>query len=260
MRDLERQWTLWNDSLLAKNLQKLEKQVLEPILSRSFGQHLLQASIAGATPLFEQVHLPFKSFVTFDYPLAKPAGAFVAEPDCLPVGNETVDLLLLHHVLEFSNNPHQILRESQRVLTSGGSLVIVGFNPYSLWGLRKFLTMTNQMPWSGKYRTHSQLSDWLRLLDCQPESAQFGFLSPPIGSNSMLSRVERLEKFGRRINCILGAFYVLVARKQVAGSIPVDQKKQRNRILSFPLAEPAARGISAPQRAVSIVKAPNVRR
>jgi ubiquinone/menaquinone biosynthesis C-methylase UbiE len=37
-------------------------------------------------------------------------------------------------VLEFAAEPHAILREVDRVMMPVGRLVIVGFNPWSLWG------------------------------------------------------------------------------------------------------------------------------
>ena len=52
---------------------------------------------------------------------------------CRLAGN-SVDLVVLPHVLEFDANPHQILREVERVLVPEGSVVVTGFNPYSLWG------------------------------------------------------------------------------------------------------------------------------
>ena len=52
----------------------------------------------------------------------------------LPIATQSIDLVVLPHVLEFADEPHQILREVDRVLMPEGRLVIVGFNPWSLWG------------------------------------------------------------------------------------------------------------------------------
>jgi SAM-dependent methyltransferase len=60
--------------------------------------------------------------------------------DELPIDSASLDLVLLPHILEFSEQPHAILREVERVLMPEGSLLISGFNPHSLWGLhRKFV-------------------------------------------------------------------------------------------------------------------------
>ncbi len=44
----------------------------------------------------------------------------------LPLVSNSVDLLLLPHVLEFHDDPHQILREVQRVLVPEGQVAIIG--------------------------------------------------------------------------------------------------------------------------------------
>ena len=57
----------------------------------------------------------------------------------LPIATQSIDLVLLPHVLEFAEEPHAVLREVDRVMMPEGRLVIVGFNPWSLWGMRSAL-------------------------------------------------------------------------------------------------------------------------
>jgi ubiquinone/menaquinone biosynthesis C-methylase UbiE len=52
----------------------------------------------------------------------------------LPFAANSIDLAVMPHVLESHDNPHQILREVERILIPDGQLVITGFNPLSLWG------------------------------------------------------------------------------------------------------------------------------
>ena len=52
----------------------------------------------------------------------------------LPFASHSLDLVVLPHVLEFSTDPHQVLREVERVLIPEGQVIICGFNPTSLWG------------------------------------------------------------------------------------------------------------------------------
>ena len=62
----------------------------------------------------------------------------------LPFDCDSLDLAVLPHVLEFSEHPHQILREVARVMMPEGSMIVSGFNPRSLWGLRKTLGRISQ--------------------------------------------------------------------------------------------------------------------
>ena len=60
----------------------------------------------------------------------------VAKLTALPVQTATIDAVLLPHTLEFEADPHAIVREADRVLTGEGQLIVLGFRPVSLWGLR----------------------------------------------------------------------------------------------------------------------------
>src|SRR6476661_8416921 len=55
----------------------------------------------------------------------------------LPFASQSLDLVVLPHVLEFAAEPHQVLREVERVLIPEGQVIICGFNPASLWGARQ---------------------------------------------------------------------------------------------------------------------------
>jgi SAM-dependent methyltransferase len=66
-------------------------------------------------------------------------GELRCQPEQLPIASQSLDLVALPHLLEFSAHPHQVLREAERVLRPEGRLLIAGFNPLSLWGLRRAL-------------------------------------------------------------------------------------------------------------------------
>lgn len=230
--------------MLASALADLEQRLLDDILEKKFGTELLQISMAGGTPLYDSSPITNKTLLHFEYPVEGLGHAIVAQPEHLPIANEQMDLIILHHVLEYSKNPHQVVRDAQRALASGGQLVIVGFNPWSLWQLRKFLTLKQRAPWNGRYLSEQRLSDWLRLLDCKPEDVQFAFYGLPLGSQWLFDACRRMETFLRRFNFHFGSCYVMVARKQTAGSIPLRESRKKTSILSFPITEPTTRNRS----------------
>ena len=57
--------------------------------------------------------------------------------DALPFDSQSLDLVVLPHALELARDPHLTLREVERVLMPEGRVVIIGFNPASLWGMRQ---------------------------------------------------------------------------------------------------------------------------
>src|ERR671939_484553 len=77
-----------------------------------------------------QVGLPEVDFlrqnrIPFRFSLAlEPGAAIAADPLQLPLASQSVDLVALPHVLEFHPNPHEVLREAERVLVAAprGSL------------------------------------------------------------------------------------------------------------------------------------------
>jgi SAM-dependent methyltransferase len=146
--------------------------------------------------------------------------------DALPFPNQSLDLVVLPHTLELTRDPHQALREVERVLVPEGRVVIVGFNSTSLWGLRQRLGRMRRwlllgrdrplfMPSGGEFLGYWRLRDWLRLLSFEIERGRFGRYRPPLGSQRWLSRFGWMEKAGDRWWPVFGAVYFLVAVKRV---------------------------------------------
>ena len=120
-------------------------------------------------------------------------------------------------------------------------LIVVGFNPASLWGgVRWLRTLSTELPWVANPVAHSRLSDWLMLLDFRIESLTTAAHIWPlnVGSESLSRRIDRVVA-GNAL--IPGNTYILVARKTVAGMTTI---RPRKRIMPEPrlgFAMPAAR-------------------
>lgn len=151
--------------------------------------------------------------------------ALVTDPGALPFAEASLDLVVLAHTLELSQDPHATLREVERVLVPEGRVVISGLNPTSLWGMRqsrvhfyKRLGMKDQfLPEAGEFIGYWRLRDWLRLLSFEVESAHFGCYRPALTSQKWLDRFDWMDQAGRRWWPIFGAVYFVVAVKRVRG-------------------------------------------
>ena len=149
---------------------------------------------------------------------ARDAGAHVlVEQEELPFETGTMDLVLLPHVLEFSKYPHQILREVERMLRPEGNVIISGFNPRSLWGLRRKFRPKNGYPWCGDFIALSRLKDWLALLGFEIVGGRFACYAPPMLSPKWLHRFHFMEPAGDRWWAVCGGVYYLHAVKRVPG-------------------------------------------
>jgi len=136
----------------------------------------------------------------------------------LPFASQSLDLIVLPHVLEFSAHPHQVLREVERVLVPEGHLVVSGFNPFSMWGLRRALAGNmGEMPWTGQYLSVARLKDWLSLLGFESRTSALGCYAPPAASEEWLRRWSFLDSVGGRVWPFMGGAYVVHAVKRVQG-------------------------------------------
>jgi SAM-dependent methyltransferase len=129
-----------------------------------------------------------------------------------------VDLVLLPHVLEFAEEPHAILREVDRIMMPEGRLLILGFNPWSLWGLRSALGPNrNDVPWNGHFVSLLRVKDWLALLGFDVSAGRLAGYAPPIESAGVRKRLGFMEPAGDRWWAVGGAVYMLQAIKRVRG-------------------------------------------
>lgn len=142
----------------------------------------------------------------------------------LPIATDTISLLVMPHTLEFCQNPHQVLREADRVLLRDGYLLILGFNPLSSWGIvRNMRFWRRNTPWNGQFYTQTRIDDWLSLLNFRVVGRRRFFLRPPIAQPVFLSRLSFLEKLQPWLN-IFGGAYLILARKQTR---PLTPRLQR---------------------------------
>ena len=135
----------------------------------------------------------------------------------LPFETGSIDLVLLPHVLEFNQHPHEILREVERVLQPEGSVIISGFNPLSLWGLRRALGSKEGYPWCGNFISVQRMKDWMALLGFEVDAAHYACYAPPFNGSTLLTRAQSLEPVKERNLAAIGGIYVLQAKKRVPG-------------------------------------------
>lgn len=141
-----------------------------------------------------------------------------AELCSLPIQTAAADLVVLPHTLEFSGNPHQVLREVSRILMPEGHVVICGFNPWSLWGLRRMRRRSRRhAPWAGQFINLPRLKDWMALLGFELTAGKMGCYVPPFASEKWLGRFHFMEAAGDRWWPFAGGIYFLHGIKRVQG-------------------------------------------
>ncbi len=205
--------TVYGDYLLEQEQQCLRQAPAMP------GYHLLQLGMTPRPLMIEG--FPHLHRFTLASGNGVAGGAAVADFAELPLPCDSIDALILHHALDFSPSPHSVLREAIRVLMPGGHIVVVGFNPLSLWGLIKPVgqLFTRQAIWRYNSLLRGRVADWLEVLHCMPVWQSRGGYQPPGCNRWWLERTPGIDRWGDRLFPLAGAFYVVVARKTVARPI-----------------------------------------
>lgn len=210
----------WLSSPAGAYVKRWEQEKIAGMVANLFGYHAMQIGLPE-WDLLETNRIPHKgrTHSYFDTGNAADCRATLyADPENLPFDSQSIDLLILPHVLECSNSPHQVLREAERVLVPEGKVVVSGFNPWSLWGLHARLPGLDPV---APIPAHLQVSlarlkDWFKLLSFEVDRGHFGRYAPPCQTERWLQRWSFMESAGDRWWPICGSVYVVSAVKRVA--------------------------------------------
>lgn len=215
----------WLTTPLGEAVLQTEIDIANHIVPMRFGYHALYCGLGSPDRLLVESPVTHK-FMAAEAPLKTSWLPFVyGESGALPLANGSVDLVVLQHSLDYEENPHQVLREAARVLIPGGSLLVIGFNPWSFWWLwRLFHFQTQDAPWAARFISPSRLSDWLKLLDLDVEGCETGYYLPPWQGLARADKFKRFRQTAKRFFTKQGAVYVLVAKKNVSCVTPVMPK------------------------------------
>ncbi|CDL82938.1 class I SAM-dependent methyltransferase [Xenorhabdus szentirmaii] len=140
----------------------------------------------------------------------------ITDPHYLPFATKSVDACLLAHLLTYSIDPHWLLREIDRIMIDDGWLIISGFNPMSLAGLKKIISpLSHQFSCNAQMFSMYRQLDWLRLLNYEViYHANFHALPWQNSNNTYKS--------------VFGCLNVIIARKR---TIPLTLNPMRAALL-----------------------------
>lgn len=216
---LQRDAQAWFAGPLGGLLLERQQALLAEQLDALFGSFLLHYGFCAAQlpPLQQLNHR-----IRLGPPL--PGVEIACDEGAWPVLEHAADVVLLQHALDFAVSPHQLLREAARCVRPGGHLLVVGIHPWSLWGLRRF--MSGDALAQARCISPGRLTDWLRLLGFALEKRRFGCYCPPLSSQRWQARLLGVEPWAQGLQLPGGGFYLLTARKLVAGLRPLPQSRR----------------------------------
>ncbi len=236
----------WALTPLARVLNERERHLLKSVMPSMYQPVCVQINGIDNDSALDLITGGVSFYVTENPDADVETGAPVcARPEALPFAARSVDLVILNHVLEFTDKPHEILREVEQIMAPGGHIVLLGFNPLSLWGLRRLMYRITRRhksrPWRGNWLRLSRIRDWVRLLGLESTGGRIGVYGLPIQSDRLLQRFEFLDRAGSRWWPGFGAVYVVVVMKREMSATPLKHGFRRNRQLRPGLVTPMSR-------------------
>lgn len=214
----------WLESEPGQALLAAERGMFEHWLRRQVGQRAVAIYAGQGRGFLADCPLRWQTSIA-------PAGfagvGLQADLERLPLAKASVDLLLLHHVLDFSADPHQVLREAARSVAPGGKIAIIGFHPMSIMGLGRWLLLSKRPAWSGRFYRPNRLTDWLQVLGFEVDGMASEFYTVPL-SDRARRRFRLLEWLGSLLWPRHGNAYLLVARKRAGVVKPLPSRQRSN--------------------------------
>lgn len=232
--------TAWWAGPIGHALLATECELVGEALEDVFGWELLQVGAwGGAGDLLAASRTRRQTVIaqpTF------PAGAqIVGRPSQLPIASDCMDAVLLPHTLEFAADPYAIVREADRALVGEGQLLILGFRPWSLWGLRARVSASRSgfPPSLRRVLSERRVRDWLVLLGYEIVATRHYLYRGPWVSAAAGGVGHALRR--GLLNPLPAGAYLLKARKRVYTLTPIRPRFREKAKVLGGLVEPTTR-------------------
>lgn len=138
----------------------------------------------------------------------------VVEEDDLPLADNSVDLMLVVHCLETSENARATLREIWRVLAPEGRLLIIVPNRRGVWARLDVTPFGHGRPYS-----QPQLERLLTEAMFTPIDWGAALHLPPIDNRLVLRSAMTIERLGSRLTPVFAGVLLVEARKELASPL-----------------------------------------
>jgi SAM-dependent methyltransferase len=242
------QWDRWLGHFPGQSVLNAEKKFLPSLLNQFYGKEVMligtprqQVLLEGSVITKRIMLSPLLNTHRHEYPYSNIESGL----NELPLASGSLDLIILPHVLEYMDNPHQLLAEAMRAIKPEGHIVICVFNPYSMWGLKKWWSKPDTIPWSGHFIKPSQVKKWLSLADFKLIKHCYTLYQPPVGYEKLFDKLAFLEWLGQKFSVPFGGVYILIAQAKVIPLTPIKlkwtQKLSGMRIPAMGMPKPTAR-------------------
>lgn len=208
----------WYQTPRGKLLKELEADYLQRSITVSCQQTILQIGGLGWENDFIDCSL-YKNYTVLDAKALsyEEARKIQAKAYRLPLQSDSIDMIIMPHLLEFDAYRFQTIREVERVLKPEGIILIINFNPWSLWVRYQYLLDKKMADsWRGHFISRSRILDWLKLLNFEVTVSSEFYMDSVVSTHG---------KFIRSNNSISATAYAVKAIKRRYNLIPLTPVK-----------------------------------
>jgi SAM-dependent methyltransferase len=246
------QLAAWYRKPLGALLLKAELQAISPIVSNLRGFHWVQLGLLLQHHWCSGSLIPHRMSIGFNphhqsgliNTTVSEHPALFCRCDLLPFCSDSIDAVILPHVLEFITDPLDVLQEAWRILVPEGHLIILSFNAHSLWGLKRIFSFKQPMPpWNGRFQKSVWIQECLTDLGCEIVLKKTLFFRPPVQSESLLKKLSFMEQLGEHTWPGGGGVLAIVAKKKLVTVTPIKAVWEPAETLVAKGFEPTARGL-----------------
>lgn len=176
------------------------------------------------------------------WPSEGDSATILASTAALPFGDASIDAALVVHALETEDSPRALLSELWRVLTPGGTVLMVVPNRRGLWARMDTTPFGFGEPYSRR-----QITDLLRDALFSPAQWTEALYFPPLQRPVFLKSAPALERIGEKLGLPFSGVHVIGATKLLYRPLLVREtvrQKARLRPVLVPSTSPRLDEIS----------------
>ena len=202
----------WFSTSKGQVLQQQEAAFLARSITVSCKQVIVQIGALGWENKFIDCSLYEQFYVMDDEQSSWPASKLLrGTTEALPFKSESIDMVILPHLLDFDQQKHQLLREVERIIKPEGKLIILGFNPWNIYiNLQYIRRREKNSLWHPSLVSRTRIADWLSLLNFEVElAAGFDFDAMRISAGHAERRKKQITTVAYAIKAIKRCYHLI---------------------------------------------------
>ncbi|GAB3527865.1 methyltransferase domain-containing protein [Photobacterium alginatilyticum] len=214
LTDIESPHT-WSQVVNGEWAAELLQAQLDEWWPKLFGYHMLK--LGGLSCELASGHCNIQHQICIDK--FNPLHTVIADHFSLPFVEKSFDACVITHQLDYCSDPHRLLREIDRVMVDDGYILLSGYNPVSILGMRGLLPWNRKrFPWKGRMFMPMRVKDWLGVLNYEVVFHENFAVLPATKHQACSAWAESVLS---ETCSSVGSMYLIVARKRTVPLKPI---------------------------------------